>query len=249
MNKHHDEWEPLDSRESSQHIEQVAMRNTRVLYVEDDPALRTIMTEILNRQSGIEIVSSVSNATEALVSNDSTPCDVALIDLALGTDSANGFELALKLRHIDHNIGIVIYSQHASENLQSQIPHDERFGWSIVQKKAPVDVKTLVNVLKATARGTSHVEPYSRSNSASKDAESILQLTKRQHVIMSMLIEGIDVAFVAEKLNLSQVTIRQELSRIYKVLVPDPQPETDLRTTAVLKYLRYSRKNTWAHDN
>ena len=225
------------------------MRNTRVLYVEDDPALRTIMTEILNRQSGIEILSSVSNAAEAIAAHDLAPFDVALIDLALGTESANGFELALKLRDVSQNIGIVIYSQHASEDLQSQIPHDERFSWSIVQKRAPVDVKTLVNVIRATASGRSHVEPYERSTRASTYAETILQLTKRQHIIMSMLVEGIDVAFVAEKLNFSQVTIRQELSRIYKILIPEPQPETDLRTTAVLKYLRYSRKNSWSHDD
>jgi hypothetical protein len=32
--------------------------------------------------------------------------------------------------------------------------------------------------------------------------------------------------------------VRQELSKAYAVLVPEPTPGTDLRTSAVLAYLR-----------
>jgi DNA-binding NarL/FixJ family response regulator len=65
---------------------------------------------------------------------------------------------------------------------------------------------------------------------------------------MALLVEGLDVSHIATKLGLSAVTIRQELSRIYKVLVPEPAPGTDLRTTAVLRYLRRSRGYAWANS-
>ena len=51
---------------------------------------------------------------------------------------------------------------------------------------------------------------------------------------------GVDASEIAAQLGYAAVTVRQELSRIYKILVPDPKPGTDLRTTAVLNYLRES---------
>ncbi len=221
------------------------MRKTQVLYVEDDPALRTILTGLLSHQPRMEIVASVGNAQDAVEAARSSQCDVALIDLALGADSANGFELALQLRRLSNNIGIVIYSQHASAHLGSQIPPQEKIGWSIIQKKAPIDIAGLVKILKSTSLGSSFVQVDENFINSKSGSGGFLELSKRQHEIMSLLIEGFDVAYIAESLGVSQVTIRQDLSRIYKVLVPTPQPGTDLRTTAVLKYLRQSRSYAW----
>lgn len=225
------------------------MRNTRVLYVEDDPALRSIMTTLLNKQPGINISGHADNSKSALSLARDQEFDVALLDIALGTESANGIELGLQLRSMQPHIGIVIYSQHAESTFPAARNTRILEGWSTVQKSASIDIPYLVDVLKSTARGLSVIDPkLSTTQRADESLSSGLhQLSPRQQEVMALLIEGLDVPHIAQKLGLSAVTIRQELSRIYKVLVPEPALGTDLRTTAVLRYLRQSRNYAWGN--
>lgn len=223
------------------------MRDTRVLYVEDDPALRAIMSKLLQSQDGIDVVANVGNSHEALECAQTSQIDVALLDIALGHNSATGQELALQLRSINSNIGIVIYSQHAEVNFLSQLSARNLEGWSTIQKSASIDMPYLVDVLRSTARGLSIIDPKILETERSESTTEFEQLTARQHEIMALIVEGIDVPHISEKLGVSAVTIRQELSRIYKVIVPEPAPGTDLRTTAVLRYLRRSRSYAWTH--
>jgi hypothetical protein len=55
---------------------------------------------------------------------------------------------------------------------------------------------------------------------------------------MALAASGYDAVGIAERLHLAHVSVRRELSLAYRVLVPEPQPGTDLRTGAVLEYLR-----------
>jgi DNA-binding NarL/FixJ family response regulator len=66
-------------------------------------------------------------------------------------------------------------------------------------------------------------------------------MTPRQHEIMAMAVQGLDAPAIAERLGIAPITVRKNLSRVYEILVPDPAPGTDLRTSAVLRYLREVR--------
>ena len=55
-------------------------RPTRVLYVENDPVLRSMMSAFIKSLPEIELVASVGGASEALAIED--PIDVALLDWA-----------------------------------------------------------------------------------------------------------------------------------------------------------------------
>jgi DNA-binding NarL/FixJ family response regulator len=74
--------------------------------------------------------------------------------------------------------------------------------------------------------------------SARPAAEVLAQLTPRQREVMALAASGYDAVGIAERLHLAHVSVRRELSLAYRVLVPEPQPGTDLRTGAVLEYLR-----------
>ena len=222
------------------------MRDTKVLYVEDDPALRAIMSKLLNSQEGLNVIAHVSNSIEALEVAKRESFDVALLDIALGQNSATGLELGLQLRKHNPEVGIVIFSQHAEVDFLSQLSAKNLEGWSTVQKSASIDIPYLADVLRSTARGLSIIDPQLARKEREESSEET-DLTQRQHEIMALIVEGIDVPSISKKLGVSAVTIRQELSRIYKILVPHPTPGTDLRTTAVLKYLRKSRGYAWAN--
>ncbi len=217
------------------------MRPTRVLYVENDPALRGILARGLAQCVELELVAAVGSADEALAQARSVHVDVALLDLALGSWSMNGMELGIALRSVIADVGIVIYSQHAMSDFADNLPEQMRWGWSVLQKRSDIDLDALVALLRSTAQGHSTVDDsilVARGESARSPIEL---LSARQREIMAIAATGVDATAIADELGLAPITVREHLSRAYLVLVPDPKPGTDLRTTAVLRYLRETR--------
>lgn len=217
-------------------------RATRVIYVENDPALRGMMTKLLSTSDRVEIVLSVASSDDALDYPDLATVDVALLDLALGDDSLNGIELGLALRERNSNMGIVLYSQHVVPDYLSNLPERYRWGWSFIEKRGDIEVDFLIEVLKSTALGLNVVDPNVQLARQHSPESPIDQLTVRQRQIMALAAKGMDAPTIAAELHIAANSVRQELSKAYAVLVPNPTPGTDLRTSAVLKYLRETRR-------
>lgn len=217
------------------------MRKTRVIYVENDPALRGILSLQLEQNPEIELVGSFSSSAEALGKCDLKNVDVALLDLALGIESLNGTELAMLMREQNPHIGIVIYSQHNAPDYLNSLSDLVRWGWSYVEKRGDGKIDNLVDILISTSKGRSTIDV---SHPEQSSEESVIsQLSLRQRQIMSLAATGLDANAIAKELQLAPITIRQELSRCYAILVPNPSEGTDLRTSAVLKYLREVRRD------
>lgn len=213
-----------------------------MIYVENDPALRGILSSQLEQRREIELVGSFSSSAETLQNCNFKKVDVALLDLALGADSLNGTELAMLMREQNPNMGIVIYSQHNSPSYLENLSEKVRWGWSFVEKRGDGEIDDLVNILVSTSKGKSTYD-VSHTLEQNEDDNPIAKLSLRQRQIMSLAATGIDANAIARQLDLAPITIRQELSRSYAILVPNPVEGTDLRTSAVLKYLREVRRD------
>mgnify|MGYP006283747983 CR=1 FL=1 len=216
------------------------MRATRVLYVENDPALRGLMTRLLSARPELQIVTSCGSASEALDSPVVGQCDVALLDLALGEGEMNGMDLGIALRRRNANLGIVIHSQHDLAHAVRRLPPEEAIGWSFLPKSGDLRMEDLSAVLRDTARGVSSA-PHGLD--ATPEAGPLALLSDRQRAIMSLTASGLSAVQVGQRLGVSHDTVRQELSRAYKVLVPEGAEGDDRRTLAVLAYLRLTRES------
>jgi DNA-binding NarL/FixJ family response regulator len=214
----------------------------RVLYVEDDPALRGILSAILGSRRDLEIVVTAGSPDEALTAVEGTAFDVALLDLSLGDDSMSGIELGIALRERWPAVGIVILSQYQVPTFLTRFAEDQRQGWSYILKRADLHPNYLSDVLHSTARGLNVVDPLMVKSQVSEDQPAVSRLTARQRDIMALVAEGLDAPTVAKRLDLTHGVVRQELSRAYQVLVPDPPEGADLRTLAVLRYVRETRE-------
>jgi DNA-binding NarL/FixJ family response regulator len=117
-------------------------------------------------------------------------------------------------------------------------------GWSYVEKRADLDYAYLAKVLKATATGLSVVEPSMEADRAPAAVERLSQLSARQRQIMSIAATGVDANVIAEQLDMRPVSVRKELSECYRILLPDAESGTDLRTAAVIAWLEGQRSHT-----
>jgi two-component system response regulator DesR len=219
------------------------MRPTRLLYVENDSALRRILGEMLAKSKELELVGSFSNSGEVLNRTLVRKTDVALIDFALDQNGLNGIELGIALRNINEYIGIVIYSQYSVAQMVSRVPREMRSGWSFFDKSADMDLEDYVNIIKLTSSGKGNWEEFTTSEIENTEFKSSIyfQLSPRQRSIMSLSAQGKSAQDIAIQLDLSYSYVRKELSRSYAILLPDAAPSDDLKTTAILRYMELMR--------
>ena len=215
------------------------MRATRVIYVENDPALRGIMTSLLQDSDEIELILATGLAHEALDPEAVRLADVALIDLALGSGQMNGIDLGLAMRKSNDNIGIVIHSQYDLDTVARSVPPAALIGWSTLPKSGDMFIEDVVRVLRETAKGFTSVT----ATSSREDRSPLERMTVRQRAVMGMTASGINPREIARRLAVSHDAVRQDLSAAYRVLVPDVQPEDDLRLRAVFTYLELTRQD------
>jgi two-component system, NarL family, response regulator DesR len=220
-------------------VGRVQSRSPRaVLYVEDDPILRGILTDLMESSPELTVVAAVGTSGEALQITRDEHIDVALLDLALGEGELTGIELGIRIRELRSEVGIVLLSQHVVPDFIDQLPDRYREGWSFIAKRADLRLPRLTEVLLATSRGLNVVDPEIMAARRDVKGNPVEALTPRQREIMALAASGRDATAIAQALSLASGTVRQELSKAYSVLVPDPTPGTDLRTSAVLAYLR-----------
>jgi two-component system response regulator DesR len=219
------------------------MRATRLLYVENDSALRRILGEMLSQSKELDLIGSFSNSDEVLNRTLVRKADVALIDFALDQNGLNGIELGIALRNINEYIGIVIYSQYSVSQMVSRVPKAMRSGWSFFDKSAEMELVNYVEIIKLTSSGKGNWENVSAGEVENVEVQSSIyfQLSPRQRSIMSLSAQGKGAQDIAVQLDLSYSYVRKELSRAYAVLLPNAVASDDLKTAAVLKYMELMR--------
>ena len=211
-------------------------RPISVIYVENDPALRGLVTSVLRANPAVSDVYDFETGEEAIAFSANVRARVALIDVSLGAQVMDGVAVGTQLRRLNSEIGIVLFTQHSLEGISSLVNLEKREAWSYFQKRADSDMEHLVEILRVTSLGRSViVENRKQSLSSSKDAKQA-ELSSRQHLALSMLATGIEPKAIAEKLDISFDSVRKDLSNAYSILVPDPEPGMDLRVTSILRY-------------
>jgi len=219
------------------------MRSTRVMYVENDHALRQFLHQSLSKHEEIEIIGSFAGSDEALDRALVRKADVALIDFGLETNGLNGIELGIALRTINEYIGIVIYSQYKVHKMFKRVPPSMRNGWSFFEKSGEMSTDDYVKIIKETAVSKGNWEEFASlaEDNVDPDMNRYYDLSSRQRSIIALMAQGISVQEIGTRLDLSYAYVRKELSRAYSVLLPDAQEGEDFKTLAILKYLQLAK--------
>jgi DNA-binding NarL/FixJ family response regulator len=218
------------------------MRKTRVLYLEGDAALRSMMSKEIRRSALLELVFSGPSLNAAIDFGQKGVFDVALVETRHG-EWHSGQEIVSILRGRDSNCGIVFYSQEPSTLFLNRLLPDEKIAISVLQKRDPVDFELLFKTLVRTAEGYSSFDIEIVGDNHIDNLPDA-GLTIRDNAIMRMLADGKNTEFIARTLNLAQVTVRQELCKVYRLLIPNRTEGSHLRTLAVAAYLERIKQDT-----
>src|SRR5437764_6117838 len=129
------------------------LARTRLLVVDDHPAVRAGLRELLADQPDFEVIGATATAESALAVAETQRIDVAVVDYQLG--GRNGLWLSRKLKRLGDPPAVLIYSAYADGVLAAAAVVAEADG--IVGKgKLGAD---LCAAIRSVASGRHHLPP------------------------------------------------------------------------------------------
>lgn len=189
---------------------------TKVLIVDDQEVVREGMRAILGTVPGIEVLDVASNGAEAVEMAPALDPDVILMDLNMPI--MNGVEATRALQAIRPDIKILVLTTYDAEEWVLDAVRAGASGYML--KDAPRE--RLIEAIKGTAAGESHVDPGVAGNLMARAAVSdgaassnvAADLSERELDVLRLLGNGMSNAAIAEQLFLSEGTVRNYVSSI-----------------------------------
>lgn len=184
---------------------EVGDRDLRVLVVDDHPAVRTGVLQLLEEQPGLSVVDAVGSAEAAMSLAEREPIDVAVLDYQLG--SRSGLWLSRMLKRLEPPPRVVIYSAYCDGPLSAACVVAEA---DALVSKGGVG-NDLCDAVRAVADGATWLPPV-----PPRLAEAMRRrLEPEDQAIFGMLLARIDKAEVAVTLGMSRASLD---SRMWAVL-------------------------------
>jgi DNA-binding NarL/FixJ family response regulator len=204
------------------------LENARILVVDDDQEVLQMMKDWLSLM-GSQVDTAVGGL-QGVSMVKQKQYDVVITDLQM--PGVNGLQLLAVLKEIDPLMEVVFLSgQGTMDDAIQALRGGKAFDFL---KKPLRDFDTLARVLNGAlakrASQTSQVQSAPHAPTLPAHMES---LSPREFEIMQLLAEGIDNRTIADRLFLSEKTVRNQLTRIYEKL------GVTNRTQAVLACKRY----------
>src|SRR5881409_2938561 len=195
------------------------------LIVDDHEVVREGLRLSLSRAPHIRVIGEASDGASAVELAVRRRPDVVIMDVRMpGTD---GLEATKELLERQADAKVLIFTAYSERSLLSRGLESGAKGY--ILKEAPHE--TLVRAIEKVANGDSYVDPALMPAFLNgKEREDML--TAREREILQLLADGMSNADVAQRLFISQETVKSHVRHILAKL------EADTRTHAVAIALR-----------
>jgi DNA-binding NarL/FixJ family response regulator len=199
-------------QEAPQRTEPGRAARKRMLVVDDHPAVRAGLAELLSAEADFELVAVVETAEAAMQVAERDAIDVAVVDYQLG--GRNGLWLSRKLKRLDRPPAVVVYSAYANGVLAAAAVVAEA---DAIVSKGQLGSE-LCAVIRSVHAGRRHLPSL-----PARLAESLRRrLDHEQQAIFGLLLAGIELPEVAATLGLSLADLESRLWAMLRRLEAGP---------------------------
>lgn len=199
----------------------------RILVVDDDVALLVILKEWLMLFGAH--VDTASEGLEALYAAKRNSYDLIITDLQL--PNLNGLQLLTFFKEIDPRVEVVFLTGQATlDDAISALREGRAFDFL---RKPIHDFQVLNDVLEKALLRRALASEAPPKVATVPPPPHVEALSAREQEIVALLAEGLDNRQIAERLVLSEKTVKNHLSRVYEKL------KVANRTQAVLNCKMY----------
>jgi two-component system, NarL family, response regulator DevR len=193
-----------------------AATRMRLLVVDDHPAMRAGLRDLLTDEVDFDVVAVAATAEDALVLAAREPIDLAVVDYQLG--GRNGLWLSRKLKRLPDPPAVLIYSAYTDGVLAAAAVVAEA---DAIVSKATLGFE-LCDAIRRVAGGHRHMPLLPRAV-----AEGVRRrLDDQEKAIFGMLLAGIPPTEVAAMLGLSASDLESRLWSMLRRLDGPPGART-----------------------
>ena len=194
------------------------MASTRILIVDDHPLFREALKQAVSggvANAAVTLAGSLDAATQILDKDDEF--DLILLDLRM--PGVQGLSGLIYLRAQYPNVPVVLITAADDQGLVQKALNLNASGF--IPKTSGID--TIISAVNAVLMGDVWApDGYQQSSTADKEAEDIARrvstLTAQQIRVLMMLKEGLLNKQIAYELNVSEATIKADVSAILQKL-------------------------------
>lgn len=197
-------------------------RETRILLVDDHVVVRAGLTLVIEKQPGMVVVGGAGNREEALALAERHHPEIILLDLDLGETS--GLDLLPELLSIVPEARVIILTGMRDQETHRQAVRLGAMG--VVLKDKAVEV--VINAIERVSAGEVWLDPRLTASLISDftrpgrkmdpEAEKIAALSKREREVVELIGQGLKNKEIAERLFISEITVRHHLTSIFEKL-------------------------------
>jgi DNA-binding NarL/FixJ family response regulator len=196
-------------------------QKTRVLIVDDHPAVREALAIRIGRQRDLEVCGEAADMSEALrLVADARP-DVAVVDISLKT--GNGIDLIKRIKDRDDRVRVLVWSMHSELLYAERALRAGAMGY--VNKDQATDriVEAIRRVLAGKVWLSEEIADWMlrRAVGAGQQAATrspLDALADRELEVFRLIGQGVKTAQIAERLHLSVKTVETYRDRIRQKL-------------------------------
>lgn len=185
------------------------MSHIRLIIADDHALFRGGLKSLLRRQRDMKVVGEVESADALSRALADTPCDVLLLDLQMERWALDD------IRELATHTKVVVLT--ASESLENAIIAMRLGARAVVQKRFAV--QTLIEAIRAAAKGQVWMPPSLQAEIATQwGNSSSKQLTDREIEIVRHAASGLRNSEIAERLAISEATVKTHLNNTFHKL-------------------------------
>jgi two-component system, NarL family, response regulator LiaR len=207
----------------------------RILICDDQDMIREGLTLILSSNPDFTVIGAAEDGDKALQMIERESPDVVLMDLKMPI--MDGIQATASIKRRYPQVKVLVLTTHSDDEWLFDAIRSGANGYLL--KDAPSE--DLFKAIRATLAGDTPVDPkmtrklfdYVANNIPLPQARILEQLNSRELEILRLIARGFSNGAIAEKVHLSDGTVRNYISTIFTKL------EVTDRTQAALLALRY----------
>jgi DNA-binding NarL/FixJ family response regulator len=203
----------------------------RLMLADDHRMLREGLRRSMIDQ-GFDVVGEARDGDEAITLADELDPDVILMDVTM--PEVDGVEATRQIHQAQPEIRIVMLTMHADQEVLAAAIRAGASGYLVKD----CSTEEIANAVRLAAGGETALSPQLAASMLDEvrrldqpDAEERL-VTKREEEVLQLIADGCSTTEVAERLYISQKTVKNHLASIYQKL------DARDRTQAVLRAVR-----------
>jgi DNA-binding NarL/FixJ family response regulator len=200
-------------------------KKIKVILADDHPIVREGLRKLLNLEDDIDVVGEASDGRELLERVDELKPDVILLDLRM--PNLDGLGALQTLQHTNSNIKVIILTASEDKNEFVQAMKLGCSGIVLKQTSSDLIVKSIRKVNSGEIWLDSHTtaavmrqfaSPNDTASGPSSKARERSPLSAREREIVALVAQGYKNKEMAEKMFISEQTVKNHLHNIFDKL-------------------------------